>query len=104
MSTSNPIDGGKCDIQMHDSVDDIPKWRIPLKNVNAEHVKILDKTFTYHKPKNDQPKRYETIREYGKFLATQIIENSPNSRERSLALTNVEQAVMWANAAIARNE
>jgi hypothetical protein len=27
----------------------------------------------------------------------------PESREKSLAITNLEQAVMWANAAIARN-
>jgi hypothetical protein len=38
-----------------------------------------------------------------KMMAT-IIENTcPESREKSLAITNLEQAVMWANASIARN-
>jgi hypothetical protein len=32
-----------------------------------------------------------------------IDNNCPDSREKSLAMTNLEQAVMWANAAIARN-
>jgi hypothetical protein len=32
------------------------------------------------------------------------VEHTPESREQSLALTNLEQAVMWANAAIARRE
>ena len=34
----------------------------------------------------------------------QFAEKAPQSREQSLALTNVEQAIFWANAAIARNE
>lgn len=28
----------------------------------------------------------------------------PSSRERSLAMTKLEEAVMWANSAIARNK
>lgn len=64
----------------------------------------LDKRFTYHKPKTDQPCRYEVLRDKAKELAELIIETSPSSREQSLALTNLEQAIMWANAGIARNE
>ena len=33
-----------------------------------------------------------------------MIASCPDSRELSLALTNLEQAVFWANASIARNE
>lgn len=39
-----------------------------------------------------------------KELAYMICQNTPTSREQSLALTNLEQAIFWANAAIARNE
>jgi hypothetical protein len=33
-----------------------------------------------------------------------LLELCPESRELALASTNLEQCVMWANAAIARNE
>ena len=67
--------------------------------MNAE----LEKNFTYHSPKDGQPAKYETIRDTAKELAYVIDELCPQSRERSIALTNLEQAVFWANAAIARN-
>lgn len=33
-----------------------------------------------------------------------VDELCPESRERSLAFTKIDEAVMWANASIARNE
>ena len=64
----------------------------------------IEKAFKYHAPKNNQPKRYEDIRAKGKELAVMIDEYCPDSCEKSLAMTKTEEAVMWANAAIARNE
>jgi hypothetical protein len=64
----------------------------------------LDRRFTYHTPKGDQPERYTALRASARLFAMAIVSNTPESREQSLALTNLEQAVMWANAAIARNE
>ena len=64
----------------------------------------FDNVYTYHKPQGDQPERYEFIRNEGKVLARLIRELAPYSRERSIAMTKIEEAVMWANAAIARNE
>jgi hypothetical protein len=63
----------------------------------------LENRFTYHPPKGDQPGRYLTIREDGGRLAGVIDSLCPDSREKSLALTKLEEAVMWANAAIARH-
>lgn len=60
--------------------------------------------FTYHPAKNDQGERYEALRSAGLQLAHRINEATPPSREQSLALTHLDQAVMWANAAIARHE
>ena len=65
---------------------------------------IINRNFTYHRPTGTQQTRYEHIREEAKGLAYLINSACPDSREKSLALTNLEQAVMWANAAIARNE
>lgn len=70
----------------------------------AEVINQIDNNFRYHAPKEDQIGRYQDIRDEAKRLALLIAMACPNSREKSLALTNLEQAVMWANASIARNE
>lgn len=64
----------------------------------------IENSFTYHAPKEDQVTRYGALRCGAKRLAYMIKELTPLSREQSLALTNLENAVFWANAAIARNE
>ena len=64
----------------------------------------LNKVYTYHAPKADQPAKYTTLRASGKALAEQINQLCPESREKSLAFTKLEEVIMWANASIARNE
>ena len=64
----------------------------------------IEKNFTYHAPKAGQPERYTALREKAKKFANLIDQECPESREKSLAFTKLEEAVMWANAAIARNE
>lgn len=77
----------------------MPKYQL----TEQDHAR-LENTFTYHAPKDDQPGRYVAIREKAKELATVMMEGCPRSRELSHALTLLEDAVMNANAAIARNE
>ena len=64
----------------------------------------LAKNFTYHAPKPGQPERYEIIRSKAYELAAYVDGACPDSREKSIAFTKLEEAVMWANASIARNE
>lgn len=64
----------------------------------------IENNFKYHSLKEGQPEKYTAIREKAKELAYSINEVCPNSREKSVAITNLETAVMWANASIARNE
>lgn len=64
----------------------------------------LEKIFTYHAPKGDQPERYVKLRDKAKELAYLINELCPDSREKSLAVTKLEECSMWSNASIARNE
>jgi len=67
-------------------------------------VKDLVNRFTFHPAEGDQPERYAAIRSFALELALLIEDNAPHSRERSLAFTKLQEAVMWANAAIAVNE
>lgn len=71
--------------------------------VGLDHQEI-ETRFTYHKPQGDQAIKYESIRAQAKTLAGWIAEWCPESRELSLAITKLEECVMWANAAIARRE
>ncbi len=64
----------------------------------------IENDFSYHAPIKDQVVRYGDIRDGGKQLAKLMLELTPISREQSIALTLLEQAIMMANAAIARNE
>jgi hypothetical protein len=82
---------------------------IHLYHPTGALLERIETNFTYHPPKrtedeHDQPSRYETIRNKGKELAILLTHNCPEGRELSLALTHLEEAVMWANAAIARGE
>ena len=63
----------------------------------------LENRFTFHAPKDGQPQTYEGLRSIALNYARTIDEQCPDSREKSLALTHLEECVMWANAAIARN-
>ena len=67
----------------------------------GENVDIENR-FSYHAPKEGQPALYEAIRAKAKELAYLIDSSERDSREKSLALTNLDQAVFWANAGIAR--
>jgi hypothetical protein len=66
--------------------------------------------FMYHPPKelpkgqHTQQSRYEQLRKEAGLLAGTINNYCPESREKSLAITKIEEAVFWANSAIARRE
>lgn len=63
----------------------------------------IENNFTYHAPKEGQTEKYTALRAKAKELALLIVEMTPASREQSVALTELETSVFWANAAIARN-
>ena len=65
----------------------------------------IEKAFTFHEPKYPgQTLCYNQIRDFAKNFAYVIESACPNSREKSIAMTKLEECAMWANAAIARNE
>ena len=55
--------------------------------------------FDYHRPSATQVEQIDRIRKACKALHEEILD-LPVTRERSLAITNLEQVSMWANKGI----
>ena len=72
--------------------------------ISAQMKERIENSFTYHSPKEDQPQRYVILRDTAKELAFLILANTPMGREQSSAITKLEEAIMWANKAIACGE
>lgn len=71
----------------------------------SELLERARNNFEHHPPCNDlEIAQHETVREVCRGVAKALIDICPESRELSLALTNLEQAMFWANAALARNK
>jgi len=62
-----------------------------------------ENNFAYHAPTGNKAQSHELVRNKCQFLAQTLDSLCPPSRELSLAKTKLEEAMMWANAAIARN-
>lgn len=70
----------------------------------AEHMN-LGQRFAYHPPITDGIRiAHETVRSNCRSLASIFERELPSGREKSLAVTKIEEAMFWANAAIARHQ
>ena len=61
----------------------------------------LHKRFAYHPATPDTATTYSILRDLFERLATAVDELTPDSREKSLAVTHLEDSLMWANKAVA---
>lgn len=59
--------------------------------------------FTYHPPTLEDSAKYEVIRDAAKRFAKIIVDNTPESVDRTAAIRKIREAVMTANVAIACN-
>lgn len=84
---------------------DMSEGSVTRKRDIPDHRRTrIDRKFSYHPPKNDQPERYEYLRLQAKDLSLLIEKECPDSEEKETALQKLEECVFWANASIARNE
>lgn len=67
-------------------------------------VRHIDKPFAYHKPSDDGMKRITVLREQFSTVKLTIEATCPASRERSVAITELETAAMWAIKAVVFND
>lgn len=77
--------------------------RLVPKLTEAQETDLKNR-FGYHKPATDEHRLdIETSRAFFLDMARRLTALLPPGREASLAMTNLEQASFWANAAIARS-
>ena len=75
-----------------------------MYTVSGKMAEQVENSFTYHAPKDSQPVRYVDLRDTAKELAKKILTMVPPGREQSLAITKLEECIMWANKGIACGE
>ena len=64
----------------------------------------IENRFAFHPAtkENNRGEIHTAVRDQCKVLAYFIIRNVPEGREQALAITHLEETMMWANAGIAR--
>lgn len=63
----------------------------------------LDARFRHHPPRTpERVEAHEYARSLVRALADELNDTLPEGREKSLVITRLEEALFWANAAIAR--
>ena len=65
---------------------------------------MIDKPFAYHKPSPDGFSRITALRGGFSALKAMIENECPESRQRSVALTELETSAMWAIKAVVFND
>lgn len=65
---------------------------------------MIDKPYAYHKPSEDGLAKINRLREKFSEVDQLINEVCPNSRHRSVAITNNETTAMWAIKAVVFND
>lgn len=67
-----------------------------MNDADTGRLQALEASLTNHTPDDTAVAQIEMIRGLAKELGRQIIDACPDTRERSLALTHLEETTMWA--------
>ncbi len=63
----------------------------------------IDNRFAFHAATTEEKRNEHTsVREKCRILATFLNDKLPEGREKSLAITHLEEVMFWGNAALAR--
>lgn len=62
----------------------------------------VEHDFNYHTPSSDGILSMQILRKLERELAHKLVDFVPTGRELSIALTKLEEVMMWANAGVAR--
>lgn len=62
----------------------------------------IARRFDYHEVDEGQDEKIEYLRQRFLYAAENVVANVPSGREQSLAITALEEALMWSIAGIAR--
>lgn len=82
----------------------IEKFHPTLSHYFQEHSRLDKHPFVYQRPTPEHVGQITAIRDRMMGLHDFILETFKPSRERSLCITNLEQASMWINKHIVFNE
>jgi hypothetical protein len=66
-----------------------------------ERIENIEKSMTNIKPDGEQIKRIESVREAYKKVIPVLLNKTKQSREQSIAITKLEESLMWATKSIA---
>ena len=76
-----------------------------IRTLSEKQQADLDLRFDYHPPRSDEVREsHGLVRAMSQNLAQFLAAVVPAGREQALALTACEEAMMWANAGIARHQ
>jgi hypothetical protein len=80
------------------------RLEIAIKKVPQLSTEALKHRFGFHAATTEEKRNEHTsVRQNCLILALFINEKVPEGREKALAITALEEVMMWANAGIARN-
>lgn len=75
---------------------------VTVEEIRLDLHRRIEVDFRYHMPAPGQAATYELIRANIRALAHMLVDNVPPGRELSRSITHLEDAMMIANAGIAR--
>lgn len=73
-----------------------------MQHSPTERERELDRRFSYHPPTGPVIQAHIQMRKMTRQIAEEIQLYVPPGREHALAMTKIEEALLWANAGIAR--
>lgn len=84
----------------------LSNWNVPMMHTRRTvQPEDIANRFDFHAATTEEKRNAHTsVRQSHRRLADDLNTRLPEGREKSLAITKLEESMFWANAAIARQE